>query len=65
MSEIFTIQARHCKRCGRLLVSKEGIEKGYGCQCRKKTRLEELEKQPIDGQMNLFSYMSEREGKRC
>lgn len=65
MSEIFTIQARHCKRCGRLLVSKEGIENGYGCQCKKKTRLEELEKKPIDGQMNLFNFLTESEETRC
>lgn len=31
--EIFTIRARRCKRCGRLLTSAEAVEKGYGCQC--------------------------------
>lgn len=29
MSEIFTIQARRCKRCGRLLVNQESVEQGY------------------------------------
>lgn len=29
---IFTIQVRKCKRCGRLLTSKEAVERGYGCQ---------------------------------
>lgn len=28
--EIFTIRARRCKRCGRLLTSAEAVEKGYG-----------------------------------
>lgn len=27
--EIFTIRARRCKRCGRLLTSAEAVEKGY------------------------------------
>lgn len=31
--EVFTIQARRCKRCGRLLTSQEAVERGYGCQC--------------------------------
>ena len=56
MSEIFMIQARRCKRCGRLLVNQESVEQGYGCQCIKKTKHEEIDKQPINGQMELFDF---------
>ena len=56
MSEIFMIQARRCKRCGRLLVNQESVEQGYGCKCIKKTKQEEIDKQPINGQMELFDF---------
>lgn len=46
--EIFTIRARRCKRCGRLLTSAEAVEKGYGCQCAAKAQAEEDEKKPIE-----------------
>jgi len=62
MSEIFTIRARRCKRCGRLLVSDEAIERGYGCQCAKKAWQEEIEKQPMPGQIELFDFMNQTEG---
>ena len=60
--EIFTIRARRCKRCGRLLTSAEAVEKGYGCQCAAKAQAEEDEKKPIPGQMtfdDLFKNMEE------
>ena len=63
MSEIFMIQARRCKRCGRLLVNQESVEQGYGCQCIKKTKQEEIDKQPINGQMELFDFFLESGGK--
>lgn len=40
---IILIQARRCKRCGRLLTSKEAVERGYGCQCAEKARKEEFQ----------------------
>lgn len=58
---IFTIQARRCKRCGRLLTSKEAVERGYGCQCAEKARKEEADKQPLPGQWNIFDYISDKE----
>lgn len=58
---IIMIQARRCKRCGRLLTSKEAVERGYGCQCATKARKEEAEKQPIPGQRSIFDYLSEEE----
>lgn len=63
MSEIFMIQARRCKRCGRLLVNQESVEQGHGCQCIKKTKQEEIDKQPIDGQMELFDFFKGSGGK--
>lgn len=58
---IILIQARRCKRCGRLLTSKEAVERGYGCQCAEKARREEQEKQPIPGQRSIFDYLSDEE----
>lgn len=61
-NEIFTIRARRCKRCGRLLTSAEAVEKGYGCQCAAKARAEKNAQKPIPGQMtieDLFKNMEE------
>lgn len=61
-NEIFTIRARRCKRCGRLLTSAEAVEKGYGCKCAAKARAEENAQKPIPGQMtieDLFKNMEE------
>lgn len=56
--EIFTVRARRCKRCGRLLTSKEAVERGYGCQCAAKARQEEIERQPLPGQINIFDFFN-------
>lgn len=61
--EIFTIRARKFLRCGRLLTSSEAIEKGYGCQCALKAKAEEREREPVPGQMDIFSYINESEEK--
>lgn len=58
---IFMIQARRCKRCGRLLTNKEAVEKGYGCQCAKKVQIEEQEREPIPGQWSIFDILDEEE----
>lgn len=55
---IFTIRARLCKRCGRLLTSEEALKSGYGCQCAKKELQEERDREPMPGQRNIFDYMS-------
>lgn len=57
--EVFTIQVRRCKRCGRLLTSKEAAERGYGCQCLRKEQEEARAKEPIPGQMNLLDGFGE------
>jgi DNA-directed RNA polymerase subunit RPC12/RpoP len=55
--EVFTIRARRCKRCGRLLTSKEAVEKGYGCQCAEKVLAEEREAAPLPGQMTIYDLI--------
>ena len=60
---VFNIQARRCKRCGRLLTSKKAISDGYGENCRCKVRKEENEKAPIPGQMNIEDYLDNVEDK--
>ena len=51
--EIFTILVRRCKRCGRLLTSKEAVERGYGCQC--------LRKEKEEAEMNLLADFLQEE----
>lgn len=60
-NEVFTISARRCKRCGRLLTSKEAVELGYGCQCLRKEKEEAEAKEPIPGQMNLLEDFLQEE----
>lgn len=60
-SEIFTIKARRCKRCGRLLTSMESVEHGYGCQCAAKARAEEKAREPMPGQMNIYDLLKQEE----
>lgn len=52
--EIFTIQARRCKRCGGLLTSQQAVADGYGHVCLKKMQGEEEAQKPIPGQMDLY-----------
>ncbi len=58
---VFMIQARRCKRCGRLLTSKEAVDRGYGCQCAEKARMEENAKKPIPGQSTIFDFIDDEE----
>lgn len=60
---IVMMPTRRCKRCGRILFSKEALETGYGCQCAKHVRKEELEKEPYPGQINLLDFLTESEDK--
>lgn len=55
MEEIFYVKARHCRRCGALLTSKQAITDGYGHVCKMRAFDEKHAKQPIDGQISLFS----------
>ena len=55
MDEIFSIPVRRCKRCGRLLFSSNALKTGYGCQCARKAKNEELENKPDPNQITLFS----------
>lgn len=60
-SEIFTIQARRCKRCGGILTSRQAVEDGYGHVCKIKA-FEEIEAaKPDKNQMSLFWSNTESE----
>jgi hypothetical protein len=61
--EVFTIRARKCKRCGRLLTSSEAIEKGYGCACALKATKEEQERAPIPGQIDIYDWLGGNDGE--
>ena len=56
MSDIFTIKARRCKRCGRLLTSEKALKTGYGDACACSARKDEKEAEPLKGQMTMFDY---------
>lgn len=57
--EIFTIQARLCKRCGRLLTSSKAIKDGYGCTCKRKDYIEKFGMPQLEGQISLLDYEEE------
>ena len=57
--EVFTIQARKCKRCGGLLTSAKAIRDGYGACCLRKIRQEERGREEEKDQMNLFETEEE------
>lgn len=52
--EVFTIQARRCKRCGGLLTSSQGIRDGYGPCCLRKIQQEEAQRKMLENQCSLF-----------
>lgn len=59
MSDIFTIPARRCKRCGGLLTSEKAIRDGYGSCCLKKLRQEEADRRMLENQCSLFDIAME------
>lgn len=59
MSEVFTIKARRCKRCGGLLTSRQAILDGMGHTCKMKLKAEEDAKKPDPNQTTLFDFESE------
>ena len=60
-SEIFTIPARRCKRCGGLLTSAEAIRDGYGSCCLRKMRQEARAQEEAENQCSLFDREEEQE----
>lgn len=63
MGEYFTLTARRCKECGRILTSKESVERGYGCQCAKKARQKEIDRQPMPGQLTWMDVTNQTESE--
>lgn len=60
-SDIFTIKARRCKRCGGLLTSKQAVEDGYGHVCKMKTQAELRAAMPDPNQISLFEALEAEE----
>lgn len=58
---IFIIKARRCLRCGRLLTSEQALKTGFGCDCARKVKKEELERQPIPGQITVDEWIQNTE----
>lgn len=58
-SEIFTVRARRCKRCGGLLTSSRAIEDGYGHSCKMKLEIEAANRRMMKDQISLFSDSDE------
>lgn len=56
---IFTIRARHCKRCGGILTSEQGLRDGYGPCCLRKAREEEAQRREEEKLVSLFDLADE------
>ncbi len=63
MDEITMMPTRRCKRCGRLLFSSDALRTGYGCQCAKKAKKEDMEKRPDPNQITLFNLETKKESE--
>ena len=62
-SDVFTIPARRCKRCGGLLTSAQAIQDGYGHTCKMKARREALAREEMKNQVSLFDIGSGEDGE--
>ena len=62
-SEIFTVKARRCKRCGGLLTSKQAVEDGYGHVCKMETQEEQRAAMPDPNQISIFEAIGAEENK--
>lgn len=58
-NEVFTIRARRCLRCGRLLTSTQAVAEGYGCRCKELSDHEARAAEPISGQMSIDDFLKE------
>ncbi len=59
VSDVFTISARKCRRCGGILTSKEAVEKGFGHTCLRKEKQEKAEKEIDERQLSFFERNSD------
>lgn len=55
--EIFSIKARKCLRCGRLLTSQDAIRDGYGCRCKELAEAAKRAAEPTPGQIDIFDWL--------
>lgn len=63
-SGIFTIPARRCKRCGRLLTSEQALRDGYGPCCLRKMKQAAMAKEEAKNQYSLFPPEPEETERR-
>lgn len=54
-SEIFTVKATRCKRCGGILLSEFGLKHGLGHICKKKSDEEAAAAEIDENQITLFA----------
>ena len=54
---IFTLQARVCKRCGRILTKWESVERGLGCKCAEREAEKGMAESPIPGQIDIYEWL--------
>lgn len=53
-SEIFTVKATRCQRCGGILFSEFGLKNGMGHVCKKKSDAETAAAEIDENQLTLF-----------
>lgn len=62
-SEIFTVKATRCKRCGGILLSEFGLKHGLGQVCQRKSDEEAAEAEIDENQLTLFVDKEEAKQK--
>ena len=53
-SDIFTVKATRCQRCGGILLSEFGLKNGMGHVCKKKSDAEAAAAEIDENQLTLF-----------
>ena len=61
--DTFIVEACKCKRCGRILISKDAVKKGMGCTCEAKAKAEEEARKPFPGQIDIFDWIERSKEK--
>ena len=59
-NDCFTVVARRCKRCGGILINEKAVKDGYGHVCKQKAILENIQKQPMENQIDMFTYFKDK-----
>lgn len=54
-NNIFTIKARRCVVCGRILTATQSVQDGYGSSCKQHARRKATIEEELRDQISLFS----------